>query len=38
LNTQIDRAGVDVNEFGWLIGWVMECMEKGTSPKSNWAG
>ena len=37
LNTQIDRAGVDVNEFGWLIGWVMECMEKGTSPKSSWA-
>ncbi|MBI3457574.1 MAG: hypothetical protein HY002_17480 [Candidatus Rokubacteria bacterium] len=29
LNTQIDRACVDVNEFGWLCGWVMECMEKG---------
>ena len=29
LNTQIDRACVDVNEFGWLIGWVMECQEKG---------
>ena len=21
LNTQIDRIGVDVNEFGWLVGW-----------------
>jgi len=20
---------VDVNEFGWVCGWVMECMEKG---------
>ena len=30
LNTQVDKAGVDVNEFGWVIGWVMECFEKGT--------
>jgi aldehyde:ferredoxin oxidoreductase len=29
LNTQIDRACVDVNEFGWVCGWVMECQEKG---------
>jgi aldehyde:ferredoxin oxidoreductase len=29
LNTQIDRACVDVNEFGWLCGWVMECQERG---------
>ncbi|MGH2470483.1 MAG: aldehyde ferredoxin oxidoreductase C-terminal domain-containing protein, partial [Chloroflexota bacterium] len=29
LNTQVDRAGVDVNEFGWLCGWVMEGQEKG---------
>ncbi len=29
LNTQCDRACVDVNEFGWVCGWVMECMEKG---------
>ncbi len=29
LNTQIDRACVDVNEFGWLCGWVMECQENG---------
>ena len=20
---------MDVNEFGWVCGWVMECMEKG---------
>jgi aldehyde:ferredoxin oxidoreductase len=29
LNTEIDRACVDVNEFGWICGWVMECQEKG---------
>jgi aldehyde:ferredoxin oxidoreductase len=29
LNTQIDRACVDVNEFGWVCGWVMEGVEKG---------
>ncbi|HEU0169600.1 MAG TPA: aldehyde ferredoxin oxidoreductase C-terminal domain-containing protein, partial [Chloroflexota bacterium] len=29
LNTQVDKAGVDINEFGWLCGWVMEGCEKG---------
>jgi len=29
LATECDRACVDVNEFGWITGWVMECMEKG---------
>ncbi|MCE2451489.1 MAG: aldehyde ferredoxin oxidoreductase C-terminal domain-containing protein, partial [Nitrospinae bacterium] len=29
MNTQLDRACVDVNEFGWLCGWVMECQQKG---------
>lgn len=24
-----DRLGVDNNEAGWLVAWVMECMEKG---------
>ncbi len=24
-----DRLGIDVNETGWVIGWVMECYEKG---------
>ena len=28
LNTQLDRACVDVDEFGWLCGWVMECQER----------
>jgi aldehyde:ferredoxin oxidoreductase len=38
LNTQVDRAGVDVNEFGWLIGWVMECLEKGYIAKEQLGG
>jgi aldehyde:ferredoxin oxidoreductase len=33
LNTQLDRACVDVNEFGWLCGWVMEGIEKGWITK-----
>ena len=24
-----DRLGFDNNEAGWLVGWVMECMENG---------
>lgn len=24
-----DRLGMDANESGWLLGWVMECYEKG---------
>ena len=38
LNTQCDRACVDVNEFGWLIGWVMECYEKGYLTKEDLDG
>ncbi len=33
LNTEVDRACVDVNEFGWVCGWVMECQEKGWITK-----
>jgi aldehyde:ferredoxin oxidoreductase len=29
---------VDVNEFGWLIGWVMECQEKGYITKEQLGG
>ncbi len=38
LNTQVDRACVDVNEFGWLIGWVMECQEKGYLTREQLGG
>jgi aldehyde:ferredoxin oxidoreductase len=33
LNTQVDKAGVDVNEFGWLCGWMMEGCDKGWLSK-----
>ncbi len=33
LNTELDRACLDVNEFGWMCGWVMECYEKGYITK-----
>ncbi|MFX0200297.1 MAG: aldehyde ferredoxin oxidoreductase family protein, partial [Candidatus Hodarchaeota archaeon] len=29
LTDLVDRLGMDVNETGWVIGWVMECYEKG---------
>ncbi len=29
MNTQIDKAGVDINEWAWTCGWLIECMEKG---------
>ena len=38
LNTQVDRACVDVNEFGWLVGWVAECQEKGYITKEQLGG
>ncbi len=38
LNTQVDRACVDVNEFGWVIGWVMECQEKGYLTEEQLGG
>lgn len=28
LNSEVDRLGMDVNETGWVLGWVMECFEK----------
>lgn len=28
LSNEADRLGIDSNEGGWLIGWVMECFEK----------
>jgi len=28
LNSEVDRLGMDVNESGWVLAWVMECFEK----------
>lgn len=29
LSNEIDALGMDTNETGWIIGWAMECFEKG---------
>lgn len=29
LSNEADRLGLDCNEGGWVVGWVMECYEKG---------
>jgi aldehyde:ferredoxin oxidoreductase len=29
LSNEADNLGVDVNELGWLLGWVIECAEEG---------
>ncbi|MDH5751471.1 MAG: hypothetical protein OEZ59_03530 [Deltaproteobacteria bacterium] len=38
LNDRVDRACVDVNEFGWLTGWAMECHEKGLLTREQLGG
>lgn len=38
LNDLADRAGIDVNETGWVLGWVMECYEKGILKPSDVEG
>lgn len=29
LTNEVDRLGMDCNEASWVVGWVMECFEKG---------
>lgn len=38
LSNLIDRLGLDVNESGYMIGWIMECYEKGLLKKSDLDG
>ncbi|MBN1177364.1 MAG: hypothetical protein JXA51_06755 [Dehalococcoidales bacterium] len=38
LGNQIDRLGIDINESGWLIGWLMECYNKGLLKKDDLDG
>jgi aldehyde:ferredoxin oxidoreductase len=33
-----DRLGIDANEAGWVLGWVMECYEKGILKPSDIDG
>ncbi|MEM3484395.1 MAG: aldehyde ferredoxin oxidoreductase C-terminal domain-containing protein [Candidatus Bathyarchaeia archaeon] len=34
----VDRLGMDINETGWVIGWVMECYEKGYLKRGDLDG
>ena len=38
LANQVDRLGMDINETGYLIGWIMECFEKGLLKKGDVDG
>lgn len=38
LSNDVDRLGMDTNEAAWVIGWVMECYEKGALTKQNLDG
>ncbi len=38
LGNLIDRLGIDINETGWLMGWLMECYEKGYVTKRDLDG
>jgi len=38
LSNEADGLGIDSNEGGWLIGWVMECFEKGLLTSDDLGG
>jgi aldehyde:ferredoxin oxidoreductase len=38
LASEVDRLGLDTNETGWVIGWLMECYEKGIFTKETLNG
>jgi len=38
LSSLTDRLGFENNEAGWIVGWVMECYEKGFLTKDNLDG
>jgi aldehyde:ferredoxin oxidoreductase len=38
LSNEVDRLGMDTNEAGWVIAWVMECYEKALLKKEDLDG
>ena len=38
LANEVDHLGLDVNETGWVIAWLMECYEKGIITKKDTDG
>jgi aldehyde:ferredoxin oxidoreductase len=38
LGNMVDRLGLEINEAGHLMGWIMECYQKGMLKKSDLDG
>jgi aldehyde:ferredoxin oxidoreductase len=38
LSNEVDALGMDCNETGWIIGWAMECFEKGVFTTKETGG
>lgn len=38
LSNEVDKLGMDCNEAGWIVGWVMECYEKGALTRDDLDG
>ncbi len=38
LAIEVDRLGIDLNESGWVIAWLMECYEKGLITEKDTDG
>ncbi|MFQ5827358.1 MAG: aldehyde ferredoxin oxidoreductase C-terminal domain-containing protein, partial [Dehalococcoidia bacterium] len=38
LSNEVDRLGMDANEAGWVIAWVIECFEKGILDREDTGG
>jgi aldehyde:ferredoxin oxidoreductase len=38
LSNEVDRYGMDTNEAGWVIGWAIECYERGILTKEDTGG
>ena len=38
LSNEVDRLGMDTNEAGWVIGWAIECFEKGILTSEDTGG
>lgn len=35
---EVDRLGMEINEVAWILGWVMECYERGALTKNDLDG
>ncbi len=38
LANEVDALGMDCNETGWIVGWAMECFEKGVFTAKDTGG